>query len=199
MKHLQNVRYTIAAVAAVAALGLTADAKAQTQNVTADVTVQNTLNLAQVSGLNFGTIAALRHATNTASVALSTAGVLGTPATTGAGAAIAVIDNTAADNAEISVEDGAPGAAINVNIPIAGIVQPIFGGNSLALGTWRYAFNALPEAGITPGTPVVVNFDATYAAGVNSFRVGATLSTTTGAVAYADGAYAGSFDVTFSY
>lgn len=199
MKHLQNVRYTIAAVAALAALGMSTQANAQTENVAASAIVQNTLNLSEVSAMNFGTIAALRHATNTASVALSTAGVLGTPTSTGAGAAIAIIDNSSASEAEITVEDGAPGATINVNIPVAGIVQPIFGGTALALGTWRYAYNAGAEAAITPGTPVQVNFDSVFASGVNSLRIGATLSTTAGAVAYTDGTYNGSFDVVFSY
>lgn len=198
MKVQQNVRYAVGALAVMAAAGLVSQANAQTETVPIAVTVQNTLTLTQVDDMDFGTLVAVGAAGNTASVALSTAGALGVPTTSGGGAYIAVVDTTNVTAAALTVEDGAAGANINVDIPIAGIVEPTFGGSTLDLGTWRYSWNGGASAAITPGTPVVVVFDAAFAAGVNTIDVGATLSTQAG-VTYGDGAYVGSFDIDFSY
>lgn len=198
MKHLQNVRYTIAAIAAVATMGLISQANAQTEPVAVEVEVLNTLTITEVTPLNFGTIAAARGVATTSTIAMPITGILAAP-TNNLPSSIAVIDAATASEAEITVEDGAPSANININIPIASITAPTFGGNSFALSSWVYAWNGGGSTAIVPGTPQVVQFDAGYNAGVNALHVGATLGTTAGAVAYGDGAYTGGFSVVFSY
>jgi hypothetical protein len=200
MKNLQNVRYAIAAVATVAAVAAFAPkADAQTQAFTSTITVSNALTLDRVNNLNFGTLAVARGASATASIVLGPDGTLGTPSTTGTPAYIAVVDNADVTAAEVNVSGGANGANINVNIPVASIVAPISGLNAFALGTWMYTWNAGAATAIVPGTPQVVQFDSAQAGGLNNLKIGATLTTTNGAAAYADAAYAGSFNVVFSY
>lgn len=199
MTNLKNVRYAMSVLAAVAAFGMVTEAKAQTQAFTATVTVQNALTLTHVNNLNFGTLAVARDSGQTSTIAISPAGVLGAPGTSGGTAYIAVIDDAAATSAEVTVEDGAPGSNVNVNIVAASITQPTFGGQSFALGTWTYSWNAGGTTAIVPDTPEVVVFDAAYNAGVNRLRIGATLTGTAGVTPYADGAYPGAFDVNFSY
>lgn len=199
MKNLQNVRYAIATIATVAAVGAFATkADAQTQAFTAGVTVLNTLTLVKVSDLNFGTLAVARGSPEVASIAIDTEGVLGAPAQD-LPAYIAIINSGAATAAEVTVAGGAPGANINVNIPIASIVNPISGLNSFTLDTWTYSWNDTATDAIVPGIAEVVAFDGTFGAGINKLEIGATLTTTAGATAYTDAAYAGSFNVVFSY
>ena len=76
----------------------------------------NTLTLTTVDDLNFGTIVAVGDASESATLAIAPDGTVGTPATTGTPAYIAIVDSTAAQPAQITIEDGAPGATINVTI-----------------------------------------------------------------------------------
>ena len=199
MKNLQNVRYAIATIATVAAVGVFATkADAQTHAFTSTIEVSNALTLAHVSDLNFGILAVARAPAATANIAIGTDGALGIPAGT-LPAYIAIVDDSAATAAVVDVSGGANGANINVNIPVAGIIAPVSGASAFALGTWQYSWNGAPNDAIVPGVAEVVVFDSAYTGGVNNLSIGATLTTTTGATAYADGVYAGSFNVVFSY
>lgn len=200
MKNLQNVRYAIATIATVAAVGVFATkADAQTHNFTSTVTVSNALTLAHVSHLNFGTLAVARAAGQTASIAMGTDGILGTPTTTGTPAYIAVVDDGAATAAVVDVSGGANGANINVNIPVASIVAPIAGLNAFALSDWQYSWNGAADDALTPGVAEIVVFDSAQVGGLNRLEIGATLASTTGAAAYTDAPHVGSFNVVFSY
>lgn len=204
MKNLQNVRYAIATVAAVAAVAAFAPkADAQTQAFSSTVTVQNSLTLTKVGDLNFGTLIVARDTVGAkvASIVLdpfAASGTLGT-ITNDSPAYMAVISATAARPAEVTVAAGAPGANINVNIPALSITAPTAGLNTFTLGTWRYSWNGGAATAITPGTAAVVVFDNTFNAGVNNLKVGATLTSTAAATAYADVAHVGAFNVVFSY
>lgn len=195
MKHLKNIRYPLSMVAACAALGMATDAKAQVVPMDVSVQVQNTLTLTEVTQLNYGLIAAFKDTggANVASLVMNPDGTLGIPSTTGAPAAMAVIDNTAATSAEITVEDGALGATINITI--GNVVVPIAGGITFALTNWRYSWNGAAAAAAVVATP----FPVVYAADPNSLQVGARLDTVAGGVQYTDNTYNGTFDVTFSY
>ncbi len=198
MKHLKNVRYAIAVVAACAAMGIATDAKAQSVTVDTDLVVQNALTLAVAVPLNFGTIAAISDGTNTASVTISPGGTLSV-ATGGAPAYTALIDSALATRARVTVDDGAAGATINVNIPTVGVVNPVFGGNAFTLGSFVTSYNGTAPVARTINAPWTQVYDAAYAGGLNTLDIGATITTQTTVATYGDGAYDGGFDVTFSY
>ena len=122
---------------------------------------------------------------------------IGAPATTGAPAQIAIIDSTNAKQALVTVEDGADGATININI--TNVIDPSNAGKTFLLDPQLFetAYNAGAATARTAGTSFTAQFDSAFAAGVNTLKVGATLKTTD--VVYADGNYDGGFDVTFSY
>lgn len=183
---------------ATAALTLTAGtALAQTQPITADVTVLNSLTLAAASDMNFGTVAAVGDTGNTASVSVGTDGVMGVPSTTGGGARIAIVDDTAATAAQITVADGADGVAINVEIN--NVVDPTDGTDSFTLAGFQTSYNGGGDTARTAATPFTVTFDSAFGGGTNTLDIGASITTVDPSVAYGDGAYAGGFDVVFSY
>ena len=172
------------------------NAQAQTAPVTVSTTVQNTLTLATAQQMNFGTVVAVGATGNTATIVLATDGTV-TTATGGGTAYTAVIDDTAATNAQITIEDGAPGATINVNI--TNVVDPTDGTDTFTLDTFVTSYNGGGDTPRTAGTPFTRTYDAAFGGGVNTLDIGATLTTIDPSTAYGDGAYAGSFDVVFSY
>lgn len=183
----------LAAVALTALAFAPSMAQAQTEPVTATVTVLNALTLTEVDPLNFGVVAAISDGTAVATLAIDAiTGVL-TPTTTGTPAVFAVIDNANASRAQITVEDGALGASLNFTIN--NVVNPIFAGNAFTLTGWETAWNAGAVTARTAGTP----FQYVFAAGVNTLDIGAEIRTQTAVALYTDGVYAGSFDVVASY
>ena len=181
---------------AVAALAITTGTvQAQTQAITADVTVQNNLTLAAASNLNWGSIIAVGDGGQSASLAVSTAGVVGAPSTTGAPAVIAIVDSTAESAAQITIADGADGATINVEIN--NVVNPTDGTSNFALGTFLTSFNGGADAAQVAAVPFTIVYDAAFGGGTNTLDIGASI--TTASVIFGDGAYSGGFDVVFSY
>lgn len=173
------------------------DAIAQTANMTADVTVQNTLTIATPTQLNFGTIAAIRDAAQTASVSIDTAGA-GTVASAGGVAATAIVDATAISAGQITVADGADGATLN--IVINNVVDPVNGTESFVLDGFTTSWNNGADSLQVIGAAFTETFDAAFGGGTNQMDIGATITTTLAAgTAYTDGAYAGTYDVVFSY
>ncbi len=195
MKDLQNVRYTIAAVAAVAALGFSTQANAQTASMDATVVVSNLLTLVEDSQLNFGTIVAFKDTgANVATIVMNPDGTLGAPVNN-APAVIAVKDNAAATEAQITVTGGAEGASLNIEID--NVVAPI-NGTAFTLTNWRTSWNGAAATARTAGTPwTQVYLDNATAGSV--LQIGATLGTVAGGAQYVDNTYTGSFDVIFSY
>jgi hypothetical protein len=183
---------------AVAALAITTGSvQAQTQAVTADVTVLNTLTLAAASDLNWGTIAAVGDTAQTATLAIGTDGVLAAPTSTGGLAVIAVVDNTLATAGQITVADGADGAVVNVDIQ--NVVDPTDGTDSFTLDTFFTSYNGGADTARVALTPFTVTYDSAFGGGTNTLDIGASLTTIDPSTAYGDGAYAGGFDVVFSY
>lgn len=192
-----SLRTSMAAVAiAYTALAFASGAAhAQTENVVASVAVQNTLTITEVDPLNFGVVAAVTGAAQTATLAINpTSGAL-TP-TNNAPALFAIIDNTAATPAQITVEDAADGATINVEID--NVVNPTFGGSSFTLAGWSTSWNGGAATARTAATPWTQTFSAAFGGGVNTLDIGATI-TSVAATTYGDGTYNGNFDVIFSY
>ena len=180
---------------AVAALSFTSTTQAQTVPMTADVTVLNTLTLTPVTQLNFGTVAA---AGDPALQATMTVNTDGTFATAPAGVAlIESVDATALSAAQITVADGADGATINITID--NVVDPVNKGEFFALDSFVTNYNSIGDAGQVIATPFQVTFDNAFGGGTNVLDIGATISTTVGVGAYTDNAYAGTYDVIFSY
>ncbi len=180
----------------VAALALSAGtANAQTENVTASVTVQNTLTIVEVDPLDFGLVAAIADAANTAVLTINPLTDAVTVANN-APAVFAVIDATNATAARLTVADGADGATININID--NVLDPTFGGNTFILDQFRTSWNGAAALLRVINTPFPYVFVTAVGPNLNTLDIGASLTTDTG-ITYADGLYAGSFDVTFSY
>ena len=185
-----------------AAVGVTAlmfsagNAQAQTESVTATVTVQNALTTAVVDNMDFGTIASIAGGGNTASAILNPLTDAVTFSTTGAGAVMAMIDSTNAQGANLTIEDGANGAAIQVTIQ--NVVPPQVGPVAFTLGTFTTSWNGAAATAATVGTAQPFTFTTAFGGGVNTLDVGATLTNVAGTV-YTDQAYPGSFEVAFSY
>ncbi len=172
-------------------------ANAQTANMTATASVQNTLTLATPSQLNFGTIVAVSDTTNTATATVSTLGVLSV-ATAGAPAYTAIVDDSAATAGQVTVEDGADGAIINITIN--NVVDPVNGTENFVLDDFETSWNGNAAESQVIGTTFTENFAGIFGGGTNTLDIGATITTTTTtAAAYSDGAYNGTYDVILSY
>jgi hypothetical protein len=172
-------------------------AHAQTEPITATVSVQNALTITEVDPLDFGTVAVISDATDVATLSIdANTGALATT-TTGAPAVFAVVDNTTASRAQITVEDGADGATLNFTIN--NVVNPIFGGNAFLLTGWETSWNGGGTTAQVVNTPFQYVFSSAYNAGVNELNIGAEIRTQTTVALYTDGTYPGSFDVVASY
>ena len=180
------------------ALGVTTSgyALAQTAAVTATVSVLNSLTLATAQQLNFGQIVAVGDTGQTASATVDTAGVLSV-ATTGGTAVTAIIDNAAAQNAQITIADGANGATINVDIQA--VVNPTDGTDTFTLAGFMTSYNGAAAVARTAGTPWTETFDSAFGGGTNTLDLGATITTADPSAVYGDGTYNGGFNVVFSY
>ncbi len=195
MKKIQ--KNIVAAFVLILLFSVPGTGHAQTANMTADVSVQNTLTVATPSQLNFGTIAAVRDAAQTATVSIDTAGAV-TVASGGGTAATAIIDGASIAAGQVTIADGADGATLN--IVINNVVDPVNGTESFVLDDFVTSWNNGADATQTIGTSFTEVFDSAFNTGINSLDIGATLTTTLGAgTAYTDGAYAGTYDVVFSY
>ena len=194
---MKKIKKIVAAFVLILLFSAPGKGHAQTANMTADVSVQNTLTVATPSQLNFGTIAAVRDAAQTATVSIDTAGAA-TVASGGGTAATAIIDGASIAAGQVTIADGADGATLNV--VINNVVDPVNGTESFVLDDFVTSWNNGADATQIIGTSFTEIFDSAFNAGVNSLDIGATLTTTLGAgTPYTDGAYAGTYDVVFSY
>ncbi len=190
-------QYQLLGMMAGAAIVLSAhDALAQVVTVDVDVDVLNTITITKVDDLNFGKIAAIADAAKTASLALDTGGAA-TITTTGTPAYIATVDATNRKVAQVTLEDAADGATLQVTI--GAVANPTLGAVSFTLGTWVYSFNNGADLTATTGTPFGVVFTNAFNAGVNTLDIAAKITTNVAGTAYTDGNYDGAFNVTVSY
>ena len=172
-------------------------AQAQTENVTASVQVQNTMTITEVDPLNFGQVVAISDGTDTATLAIdaTTDALLAT--TTGAPALFAIIDDATATAAQLTVEDAADTATINIEID--NVVNPTFGGNAFTLNGFETSWNGGATTARTAGTPFTYVYSAAFGGGANTLDIGAALVTQVAVATYGNGTYTGNFDVIFSY
>lgn len=194
---MKQSKFLLLSACAIAVMTFGNDAKAQTANMTATATVQNTMTLATPAQLNFGTIAAVRDAALTATVTVDTAGAASVA--TGGGTAITALVNTAAVSAgQVTVADAADGATINININ--NVVDPVNGPESFVLDQFTTSWNGAGAALQVINTPFSETFVAATGPNLNTLDIGATITTTLGAgTSYSDGVYNGTYDVVFSY
>ena len=181
----------------VSALAFSANtAQAQVESVNATVTVQNSLTTAVVDNMDFGTIASIAGGGNTASAILNPVTDAVTFTTTGAGAIMAMIDNTNVAGANLTIEDGANGAVIQVTIQ--NVVPPQVGPVAFTLSNWQASWNGAGAVAMVVGAASPFTFTTAPPGPINTLDIGATLTNVTGTV-YSDQAYPGSFEVSFSY
>jgi len=174
----------------------TATANAQTANMTATATVQNTITLATPSQLNFGTIVAVADTVQTATVTVDVLGVATTAGT--APAQTAVVDATAVAAGQIEVSSAADGASLNIEIN--NVTDPVAGAESFVLDQFNTSWNGGASAPQIIATPFAETYVLAFNGGTNTLDIGATITTTTAAAAaYTDGVYNGTYDVVFSY
>ncbi len=179
----------------VAALAMSAGtAHAQTtEPVTASVIVLNAITVTEVDPLDFGTVAVISHNVNTATLTINPLTDALTTATTGAPATFAIVDNTNASAASLTIEDAAPSA--NLNYTINNVVNPIAGAQAFTLNGWQVSYNLGAAVARTAGTP----FQHVFIDTPDTIDIGANLVTQTAVALYADATYAGSFDLVVSY
>jgi hypothetical protein len=181
---------TLALTTAVASVFFAGSAMAQNVvTVPVNATVQNAITLTLVSPLEFGTVLAINDATETASMEVDSASAV-TFAATAAPAVMGQASGTPAA-AEVSVA-GVSGATINLTIDT--VVDPVNGGDSFTLDGFLMDINGAGKAAVTVGTPVPYTATA-----LDTVLIGATITTPTQPALMADGAYAGSFELTASY
>lgn len=197
MKGLIKTTKFLSLSCAVAVGAYATTASAQTSNMTATATVQNTLTLATPSQLNFGTIVAVSDTVNTATATVDTLGAVSV-ATTGSPAYTAIVDNTAAAAGQVTIADGANGATLNITIN--NVVDPVNGTETFVLNGFNTSYNGGAASAQAIATPWTETFDSAFGGGTNTLDIGATITTTTAAAAaYGDGVYAGTYDVVISY
>ncbi len=191
-------QYQLLGMMAGAAIAFQAsEALAQTVTVDVDVDVLNTITVTKVNDLHFGQIAAVADAAKTASLALAVPGGAPTITTTGTPAYIATIDATNRKIAQVTIEDAADGATLQVTI--SGVADPTNGAVAFTLSDWVYSRNGGISATATAGTPFNFVYSSAFNGGVNSLDIAAKITTNVAGTAYTDGNYDGSFDVTVSY
>ncbi len=191
-------QYQLLGMMAGAAIALQAtEALAQTVTVDVDVDVLNTITIAKVNDLHFGQIAAIADAAKVASLALAVPGGAASITTTGTPAYIATVDATNRKVAQVSLDDAADGATLQVTI--SGVANPTNGAVAFTLTDWVYSYNGAVSATATVGTPFAVTYTNAFNGGVNTIDIASKLNTNAAGTAYTDGNYDGSFDVTVSY
>ena len=191
-------QYTYLALMAGAAVAFTAsEAAAQTVTVDATVIVQNTLTLAVVDDLHFGKIAAISDAAKTASLAINADTGAATISTTGTPATIATIDASLRKVGQVSIEDGADGAAINITI--GAVADPTNGVVTFTLSDFSTSYNGGANTARVVATPFAETFTSAFNGGTNTLDIGAKITTNVAGTAYPDATYAGTFNVTITY
>ncbi|GLR70669.1 DUF4402 domain-containing protein [Agaribacter marinus] len=171
----------------------------------ATVTVQNTFDIAQVSGIDFGTVRATvdSDATDDAgsvhvsTLPLDTQGAHGTITTAGGATTTSSITVLATGAAgEFAITNAAPFTAINITAPAAfDLVNGSGSPTTAVFGVGTFTFR---ETGaVADGTAVTTDIN-----GEINFTMGASLSTDDNAATrtnYIDGAYTGTFTLQVAY
>ncbi len=191
-------QYQLLGMMAGAAIAFQAsEALAQTVTVDVDVDVLNSITLTKVNDLHFGQIAAVADAAKTASLALAVPSGAASITTTGTPAYIATIDATNRKIAQLTIEDAADGATLQVTI--GGVADPTNGAVAFTLSDWVYSRNGGISATATAGTPFGFVYSNAYNGGVNTLEIAGKITTNVAGTAYTDGNYDGAFTVTVSY
>ncbi len=200
MKLTRTMKYLSLAAASSALLVGANPAQAQTESVNINLTVQNQLTIAETSSLNYGTIVAIGDTAGAAvaTMVMGTDGTLSVPASGGGTALMAIVDSAAATASQITVADGANGATINITITVT--TEPTDGTHVLDVTALATSWNGGADSVQASGVGFTQTYDSAFGGGTNTLDIGATIATQTAVITpYNDAAYAGAFDVVFSY
>ncbi|WP_283710288.1 DUF4402 domain-containing protein [Pseudoalteromonas prydzensis] len=177
-----------------------------TETFRAEVTVQNAVVLTRDNPLNFGTVRAVADATGTDIAELVVSATPNaTPITESknntANALFAIIEDGEA--ASFTVSEAVPSAVLTILDPVKTNLEFENGQDTdrpdFSIGDWKYVITSGDNnnADYTPGTPnLQVGQDGTV-----SFNLGATLKTSSKVTSkpYANGVYAGTFQIEVAY
>ncbi|MAS86495.1 MAG: hypothetical protein CMH30_00750 [Micavibrio sp.] len=188
MKLTKTLKYLTLTAATVALFATTSDAAdTLTVNITADVA--NSITLTQVTPLDFGTLIAITDNANSASATIATDDSISF-ATGGAPALVAQASGSPTA-AEVSAA-GVTGATINFTMN--NLINPTDGTDTLAMSAFTVDINGAGSAAVTLGTPIPYTATA-----LDTYEIGATLTTPVQATQLTDGTFAGTVDVVVSY
>ncbi|MGC9386782.1 MAG: DUF4402 domain-containing protein [Hydrogenovibrio sp.] len=176
---------------------------AETQSVTASVTVQNTFTLSKSADLDFGTIAAFADSSgggDTSTLIMPSDPAVTPSTTTGSGdSAIQILTN--GSPATLSVTGAAPNTDLQVTLPTTPIALTA-GGTAMNFSITALTTYATTYGGTTPNTRPI----QTDGSGDMTFNIGGTIATTAntdtaGSVnePYVDDTYSATFNVVVQY
>ena len=159
--------------------------------------MSNTLTVGTTTNMNFGTVVAVGDTGQNASISIDEAGAV-TVATSGGAAISAVVDDTAATAAQVTVGDGAPGGTINVTIN--NLTNLTDGTDVLEFDTGAFLVSHNGAAATTEAATVAFQITYDGATNPNTLDIGATVQTEATQVGpLNDAVYNGGFDVVFAY
>ena len=189
---------TLLVTASILMIGFAAsDANAQTANVTAQATVSNTLTVGTTTNMNFGTVVAVGDTGQNATISIDEAGAV-TVGTSGGTAITAIVDDSAATAAQVTVGDGAPGGTINVTIN--NLTDLTDGTDVLEFDTGAFLVSQNGSAATTEAATVAFQITYDGLTNPNTLDIGATIQTeATQTGPLNDAVYNGGFDVVFAY
>ncbi|HEA16856.1 MAG TPA: DUF4402 domain-containing protein [Pseudoalteromonas prydzensis] len=193
-------------ILAVSILAVPFSAISATETFRAEVTVQNAVVLTKDTDLNFGTV---RAVADLAGVEIAELVVSATPGASPitesknntTNALFAIIED--GEPASFTVSDAVPSAVLRIMDPVKTNLEFENGQDTdrpdFTIGDWNYVITSGDNnnAPYTPGTPnLQVGQDGTV-----SFNIGATLKTSSKVTTktYADGVYAGTFQIEVAY
>ena len=165
-------------------------------------TVENTITVTVTTPVSFGTVGAIRDTVDTASLAMTAAGVV----TEDPGNGFLGTDPAAMVFDPIGVAQPAAGV-IDVTAAFENTALYVTYQNCInpTLAGEIFTLSAIVDNLLSPGSfdcaaARVIGFETTDGTGALQFNVGATITTTTiSNAAYTDGLYSGSVEAVFSY
>jgi len=188
----RKIKMAALALTALTVIGAGTEAQAQTVGMTVAGSVLNSMTVTATTQLNFGTVAAVGHGTDLATFNIATDGTYTTTNT--ANAYIFAVDDTAVSQGTITVADAS--GTINIDIQTVSTIAEASHNFAILAADWTTSYGGAADASRTAGTP----WTETFVGPTDTLLIGAEIGTVTGVVgAYNDGAYAGTYNVVFSY
>lgn len=170
--------------------------------VTVDVQVENSIDVVVTQNIDFKKVGAISDTTDVATMVMSTTGTITEDPGTGYGgadpAALVADPTDTPEPGIITVSSAFQNTELYVTYQT--VVDPINSGRSFNIAQITDDLATPSVYDGTTDTMTTIGHETTDGSGGLVFNIGMTIETdTTGATAYADGVYAGSFEIVFSY